>query len=213
MTLLGCDVSVEYTPTFSVEAAYAAGLRFLGTKLSDGVKGTEIYEHGIDLLLAARVRRMAAIGYHFVRPDIDASVQADMFARQLDRAGVAGVLDVESGTAATVDLAREIHLRVVTLGHRVAFTYLPKWWHATSGSPSLAGLPPLWGSRYVTSAPGVEAVGTPQQIAAGINPSWWDPYGGKQVVILQYTQKATVGGLTVTADAYPGSLADLELLT
>jgi hypothetical protein len=212
--IYGCDLSPEYQPGFDVDTAYDAGCRFLAVKLSDGTKGYDRYEEGIDVLDAARFgHRMVGIGYHFVRPDVSAVDQAVMFARQLKRAGDApGMLDIESGDAKALDLVREIHLNLVRdLGCRVAFTYLPRWWWGSIGSPSLAGLPTIWASRYVSNA-GVEVEGSPQQIAQGITPTSWETYGGKSLSVLQFTRKAKIGRYVMDADAFVGTLADLEVM-
>jgi lysozyme len=213
--IYGCDLSTEYQKTFDVDAAHAAGLRFVAVKVSDGTKGYDLYDPGLDILDTVRYggRRMVGLGYHYVRSEVPAPEQAAMFALQLRRGRCAGMLDVETGGAETFDIAREIHYLVACeLGQRVAFTYLPRWWWSTIGKPSLAGLPPLWGSRYVTKS-GVEVTGTPQEIAAGIEVASWEYYGGKSVSVLQYTRKARIGSaLAMTADAFGGTLADLEML-
>jgi Glycosyl hydrolases family 25 len=212
--IYGCDLSTEYQHGFDIEAVEAAGLRFVAVKLSDGQKGYDLYDPGLDILDQVRYggRRMVGLGYHYVRPEVPAAEQAAMFALQLRRGSCSGMLDVESGGPEALDLTREIHYQVsCELGYRIAFTYLPRWWWSSIGNPSLAGLPPLWGSRYVSKS-GVEVAGTPQQIAAGIDVAAWQYYGGKSVSVLQYTRKATVGQMTVTADAYGGTLADLEQL-
>jgi lysozyme len=213
MPLMGCDLSVEYQPTLDMDAAVAAGVRFVAVKVSDGTKGYDRYEAALDIVSDARKRRLVALGYHYVRPGIDAHTQADMFARQIRRAGVAGVLDVEEGDASMVDLAREIVWQTVsTYGQRVALTYLPRWWWQQVGSPSLAGLPLLWASHYVSSG-GTETTGSPASIAAGVDPTWWDSYGGKSVRMLQFTSKATIDGKLMDADLFSGTRAELESLT
>ena len=212
--LIGCDLSPEYQPGFDVDTAYDAGCRFLAVKVSDGAKGYDRYEEAIDVLDSARFgRRIVGLGYHFIRPEVPADEQAAMFAQQLRRAGDApGMLDVESGGAAALDLTREIHrLLIADHGCRIPLLYLPRWWWDSIGRPSLAGLPPLWASRYVSNA-GTEVEGTPQQIAQGIGADWWTPYGGKPVAVLQFTRRATIGRYRMDADVFAGTRADLERL-
>lgn len=205
--VLGCDLSSEYTKGFTVAEAQRASCQFVVAKLSDGTKGTAPYMEALDILAAAKSVGMLALGYHYVRPDVPAKVQAEMFAGQLRRAWATGMLDVEAGDAKAVDLTREIALGVDTAGSWVAFTYLPRWWWSQVGSPSLAGLPPVWASRYVTGV-----TGSPASIANGIKSDWWAPYGGKSPAVLQYTDRATIGRYTMDASAFRGSRAALDVL-
>ncbi len=215
--IFGVDLSPEYQAGFSIEQAHREGIRFVGVKLSDGTKGTERYEEGIDWVRRARFLRMVALGYHFLRAETPAADQVDMLADQIGRAGgIPAVLDCERGS---VDLLREVAWGLVRRRVRVAFTYLPRWyWQGLASAaspmpPSLAGMAPLWASRFVVEpgrVPVTERTGTPAEIATGIDPTWWEGYGGQQTSLLQFTRKATVAGMVVDADAYRGSLADLE---
>lgn len=221
MVLLGADLSPEYQPAFDVARAHREGIRFLAVKLSDGLKGWERYQDGIRVIRQATDLGMPTVGYHFLRqpavPGV-ASVfaQAETFARQLRRAGsVPGVVDWESttGSTPTVDHLREMVGETWAAGARLAFTYAPKWYWQRQGAPSLAGLPPLWASRYVTvpgSIPPLQASGHPADLAALVDPAWWEPYGGRPVSLLQFTSKASVAGFVMDANVYRGDLLQLE---
>jgi lysozyme len=219
--IAGCDLSPEYQPRFDVHAAHAQGIRFIAVKLSDSAKGTERYEDGIRVLRTAHTLGMVGLGYHFMRADAGIERDAEMFAAQLRRAGVPGVIDWEEhgvpgggGFARpSIDQLRDLTGAVWATGARLAFTYAPRWYWNKQSQPSLAGLPPLWASRYVTvpdSKPAVHATGTWTELAALIDPAWWDGYGGKPVRLLQFTSKATIAGFVMDADIYPGTLPELE---
>ena len=217
--IAGCDISPEYQPRFDVHAAHAQGIRFIAVKLGDSVKGTERYEDGVRVLRQAHALGMVGLGYWFMRADAAVERDAEMFAAQLRRAGVPGVLDWEEhgapgggGFAApTIDQLRDLTGAVWAQGARLAFTYAPRWYSSKQGSPSLAGLPPLWASRYVTK-PGTreQATGTWAELATLVDPAWWDGYGGKPVRLLQFTSKATIAGFVMDADIYQGTLPELE---
>lgn len=108
----------------------------------------------------------------------------------------------------TVDGIRLFLNRCAAYGADVRLSYLPYWYWQRMGSPSLAGLPPLWASSYPSNA-----TGTPGQLYPAVTPSRWASYGGLPVRVLQFSQTGIAGGIQpVDLDAYLGSKADLAAL-
>ncbi|HEY2763427.1 MAG TPA: GH25 family lysozyme [Pseudonocardiaceae bacterium] len=98
--------------------------------------------------------------------------------------------------------------RCAAHGATVPLLYLPQWFWQAMGSPSLAGLPPLWASSY----PGSSA-GTPAQLYANVTPRRWNGYGGLGVAVLQFADTGIVAGYQpVDVDAYLGTSAQFAQL-
>lgn len=93
-------------------------------------------------------------------------------------------------------------------GADVRLSYLPRWFWERMGSPSLAGLPPLWASSYPS-----ERIGTPQDLYQAVDASRWAGYGGNQVAVLQFAETGIVAGQSpVDLDAYLGTRDQLAIL-
>lgn len=94
-------------------------------------------------------------GYHFLRSDSPVKDQAATF-MSVCPPEIAAVPDIESIkdksgrviSAPTLAQAREFVDRLQQAGYHVPMQYLPRWYYSTWGSPSLDGMPPIWGSYY-----------------------------------------------------------------
>ena len=83
--------------------------------------------------------------------------------------------------------------------------YIPRWYWQQIGSPSLAGLPPLWSSRYPDNV-----VGTLADEWADVPAHFWNGYGGLDVLLLQFTSSARIAGYQpLDASAFRGTRAQL----
>lgn len=95
-------------------------------------------------------------------------------------------------------------------GMRVILGYVPRWYWASQGALNILNQgPPLVNSRYGT------ATGTPAQIyaaAGGDAGSGWGSYGGQQVALWQFTNKASMAGMAIDCSAFRGSLTQLKEL-
>lgn len=204
--ILGCDLSTEYRNDFVVGQAMREGMSFVAVKLYDSLKGSDRYEDGVRILRTAQSLGMPCWGYAFLRAGADPVADAGRFSAQLERAGVSGALDWESAgdSKPDVDQLRNTVGELWAQGARVCFTYAPRWYWEQQGSPSLAGLPPLWASRYVGTA-----AGSPGELVGRVDPSWWNSYGGRPVRVLQYSSTATVLGAATDVNVYQGSVAQL----
>lgn len=114
-------------------------------------------------------------------------------------------LDCEHGSG-NIEFFKSVLYYFRQAGIRVPLSYIPKWYWQQVGSPSLAGLPPLWSSRYVVGT------GTASQLYPGDSSAHWNGYGNNSISITQFTSSAKVAGYTVDANAFKGSLIDLDNL-
>ena len=122
-------------------------------------------------------------------------------------AGVPVVMDVEANSG-NVALTRDIVGRLNVAGVRTPLLYIPRWYWQQIGSPSLAGLPPLWSSRYPNNV-----VGALADEWAEVPASYWDGYGGLSVALLQFTSSARIAGYApLDASAYRGTRDQLAAL-
>jgi lysozyme len=115
-------------------------------------------------------------------------------------------LDVEDGSG-SITFLRAVYDAFGEAGLRVPLIYVPRWyWSGVGGSASLAGLPPLWSSRYVAGT------GWATVLYPGDQSSHWTGYGGNHVAITQFTSQATVAGRLVDANAFRGTREQLHQL-
>jgi lysozyme len=121
--------------------------------------------------------------------------------------GVPVILDVEANSG-SVALTRDLVAQLRAAGYRVPLLYLPRWYWQQIGSPSLAGLPPLWSSRYPNNTVGLLA-----SEWAEVPASYWHGYGGLDVALLQFTSSAKIAGYApLDASAFRGTRTELAAL-
>lgn len=169
-----------------------------GKELMEAVTGI----YGVDI----HRQFQAGINIEKIRCEGFDFMAAKVFAEGLRTAGVPGMLDAEAlasngctpvltvaGIRGFLDACRRLDARV---------SHLPHWYWNRLGGPSLAGLPPLWASRYVSPgvASGPASVMYQSHAAAG-----WDAYGSLGVKVLQFTDRAQVAGRLVDADHFRGT--------
>lgn len=115
--------------------------------------------------------------------------------------------DVEANSGG-VGLTRDLIGLLRAAGYRVPLMYLPRWYWQQLGSPSLAGLPPLWSSRYPNNVVGLLA-----SEWAEVPASYWAGYGGLDVALLQFTSSARIAGYQpLDASAFRGTRDQLAAL-
>src|SRR4029077_13166700 len=137
----------------------------------------------------------------------DGAGQADFFhATAGDMAGFAIAVDVEPATESepTADDAHACvaRLRELYPSHPV-IGYIPQWYW---GTRSTRFVDVLWASNYVTGT------GRPATLYAKVTPSQWARYGGRAPALLQFTNAATVPGVSgrVDCSAFRGTAARLR---
>ncbi len=149
---------------------------------------------------------MPGAAYHYVRSNASAGAQVAKVASVVPK-NVPVIPDVEENSG-TIGLTREFVAKLRAAGFVVPLLYLPQWYWKKIGSPSLAGLPPLWSSRYPDNI-----AGTIGDEFADVPASHWQGYGGLPVALLQFTSSA-IGSWKgkVDANAYRGTRAQLASL-
>lgn len=155
-----------------------------------------------------RCRRAGLLfaAYHYQEAGVSASAQVANIRRTVPK-DVPVIPDVENGSGG-VDLTREIVRLLRAEGYTVPLSYIPRWYWQQLGSPSLAGLPPLWSSRYPDNV-----VNDYRTEFSQVPARFWDGYGGLPVALLQFTSSARVAGYSpLDCNAFRGTLQDLKAL-
>lgn len=206
MTLFGIDISHHQNghPDLA-RARDEDGIQFVFIKATEGADFVDV-DYRVNLS-RTRSAGLLPAAYHYVRSDASAAAQVANVQRTVTT-DVPVILDVESNSGG-VSLTREVVSRLRGVGYRVPLLYLPRWYWQQLGSPSLAGLPPLWSSRYPDTV-----IGDIEDEWAGTPASYWNGYGGLAVVVLQFTSSARVAGYApLDANAFQGTRDQLaELL-
>ena len=141
--------------------------------------------------------------YWYQRANVSAAAHVAKI-RQVVPRDVPVILDVEHGSGG-IALTREIIQLLHAEGYSTPLLYIPRWYWQQIGSPSLAGLPPLWSSRYPDNR-----VGTIADEWADVPAHYWDGYGGLPVALLQFTSSALIAGYQpLDASAFRGTRAQL----
>ena len=158
--------------------------------------------------LAARAAASGFVpgGYLFLEAG-DGAGQADFFhAAAGDMAGFAIAVDVEPA-AGSKPAAADAHACVARLRHlypsHPVIGYIPHWYW---GDQSTRFVDVLWASNYVTGT------GPPATLYAKVTPGQWAAYGGRAPALLQFTNAATVPGVSgpVDCSAFRGTAAQLR---
>ena len=200
----GLDISHYQNAALSLANARAEGCEFVFLKATEGATFTD--SAFAANLAEARAAGMLVAAYVFQRSDSSAQAHVDRVTQVVPK-DVPVIPDVESGSG-SVALTRELVDRLRAAGYRVPLLYLPRWYWQQLGSPSLAGLPPLWSSRYPDTA-----VGTLPQQWSKVPAGYWDGYGGLDVAVLQFTSSASIAGYSpLDADAFRGTRDELAAL-
>lgn len=204
MVTFGLDISHHQDLSLDLKQCKRDGIEFVFIKSTEG-SGYADPEFAVNLARARAAGQLVA-AYHYVRGDASVAAQVSNISRVVPR-DVPIIMDVEAnsgGIATTRDLIgvlRSIHYRSPLL-------YLPKWYWQQIGQPSLAGLPPLWSSRYPDNTIGLLA-----DEWSRVPATYWTGYGGLDVAVLQFTSSARIAGhAPLDANAYRGTRVQLDAL-
>lgn len=202
MTIYGVDIS-NFQAGLDLSRVKAEGFSFVFAKVSEGNYYTDPSWHTFhdeavanDLLYA---------GYHYLRGDCDINEQADMFVGNLGDARCPTMIDFEAnggGIASFWAFVNAVNAR----GRQINLSYIPRWYWQQIGSPDLTGVPGLIQSSYVNGG------GFASALYPGDNTSFWNGFGGVEVSVLQFTDQASVAGMSVDADAFQGTTDQLAQL-
>lgn len=156
-------------------------------------------------MAAARRGGAIAVPYIYLRTNVD---QTFATFRQQEPNPRPVIVDVEDGSGARPECDR-MHSLLHGAGYTTPLLYWPDWYRKKVGSPSLAGLPPLWTSWY------------PDYVNRGFDaglaqlPAWvWNGYGGLPTLIAQFTSSGRLSGYGGNLDLnyYPGTREELARL-
>jgi lysozyme len=200
--LFGVDLS-HHKPGFDFGRARREGITFALLKASEGDSMSDATF--TPYLTASRKAGLLTAAYHYQRADAAVSAQVRRVTSMVPR-DVPVAVDVEANSG-SVALTRQLIGALKLAGYRVPWVYLPRWYWQQIGSPSLAGLPPLWSSRYPSMS-----VASATATYRSVPESYWSGYGGLNVELLQYTSSAAVANYTagsIDVSAFRGSLAQL----
>ncbi|WP_205669350.1 glycoside hydrolase family 25 protein [Amycolatopsis suaedae] len=203
MVLFGLDTSHHQRGNPDLARARAEGIEYILLKATEGSTFR-------DPRFQATLRRARDVGmlvaaYHYQRPG-SAAAQVDTI-RSMVPTDVPVIPDVEAGSG-SVSLTRELVDRLRAAGYTVPLLYLPRWYWQQIGSPTLAGLPPLWSSRYPDNQQG-----TVLDEYADVPGHYWNGYGGLDVAVLQFSSSGRVAGYgPLDLNAFRGTRDQLAAL-
>lgn len=202
--IFGIDIS-HYQAGLDLAQVFAQGYEFVIAKVSEGDYYTDdSWPEFRDATLAAG---KILVGYHYVRGDCDAEAQAELFVNHLGDHGIPAMLDHELNSG-DIGAFEAVRAAVENRGVRVALSYLPHWyWQGHIGSPDLSGIPPLMTSSYGDGRSGYASV-----IYPGADDVGWQPYGGAEVAVFQFSESGAVAGRSLDVDAFRGTPDQLRTL-
>lgn len=210
MTIYGVDISnhqqdAQRRPSLNLQQVKNEGYQFAIIKATEGTGFRD--QHMAHYVAASRAAGLLTAVYLYVKEQ-PAADQAQVFAEHVGDTTLPVALDIEEGAGANPQLWRDIAAELTARGYRVILTYCPRWYWERIGSPSLAGLPPLWSSSYPLGY--TADLGSSIYAKAG---GWPHGYGGlDSPTIWQFTSSALVDGHRLDANAYEGTLDDLTAL-
>jgi hypothetical protein len=200
----GLDISHHQNIALDLHQCRREGIEFVFLKATEGSTFVDS-EFGANLA-EARAAGLLVCAYHYLRSTASAAAQVANVARVVPQ-DVPVIPDVEANSG-SIGLTREFVTRLREAGYRVPLLYLPRWYWQQIGSPPLAGLPPLWSSRYPDNV-----IGALQSKWAQVPAHYWNGYGGLDVAVLQFTSSARIAGhAPLDANAYRGTRAQLAAL-
>lgn len=204
MVTFGLDISHHQDLGLDLAQCRREGIEFVFIKSSEG--GTFVDSEFRANLHEARDAGMLVAAYHYLRSNASAAAQVANVQAVVPR-DVPVIPDVEANSGG-VGLVREFVDLLRAVGYHVPFTYLPRWYWTQLGQPSLAGLPPLWSSRYPDNV-----VGSIADEFADVPVRYWAGYGGLDVAVLQFTSSVRIAGhVPLDANAYRGTRDQLAAL-
>lgn len=204
MVTFGLDISHHQDLRLDLAQCRREGIEFVFLKATEGSSFVDS-EFGANLA-EARAAGLLVAAYHYVRSNATAAAQVANVARVIPR-DVPVIPDVEANSGGIV-LVRAVVAGLRAAGYSVPLSYIPRWYWQQIGSPSLAGLPPLWSSRYPDNV-----VGSIADEWADVPANYWNGYGGLNVAVLQFTSSVRIAGhQPLDANAFRGTRQELAAL-
>lgn len=204
MVTFGLDISHHQDLGLDLAQCRREGIEFVFIKSSEGASFVDP-EFATNLAEAKAAGQLVA-AYHYVRSNASVAAQVANVQRTVP-AGVPIIPDVEANSGGIAPV-REFVDWLRAVGYSVPLLYLPRWYWQQLGRPTLAGLPPLWSSRYPDNI-----VGSLQDEWADVPATYWIGYGGLEVEVLQFTSSTRIAGhQPLDANAYRGTRDQLAAL-
>ncbi|PXX60392.1 GH25 family lysozyme M1 (1,4-beta-N-acetylmuramidase) [Nocardia tenerifensis] len=205
LTAFGIDIS-NHQGEFDFARAAAEGMSFATHKICQSTWRDPLWPRAREQM-GAHFEFWG--GYIYCRLDTTPDAEADAALGYLGDTTIPIQIDYEdpNGTLTITDLLARVDALTVR-GFTLLPIYLPRWhWRDHMGAPDLSGLPvPIWNSHYVTG------VGTPAQLYPGDAHPGWEPMGGKDIAILQFSSTAAIGGQRIDVNAIRGGRDQLAHL-
>lgn len=197
----GIDIS-NHQGVVDLDRVKAEGFSFVWAKVSEGATFRDTYWPGTRD--AARRAGLILAGYHYIREG-DAAAQARAFVEHLGDKSIPAMLDFEDGSG-RIEQFWAVKDAIEALGVRVRLSYIPDWYWERIGKPDLSTVPGLIASEYVSGT------GYASVLYPGNNSPLWKSFGGRTPDILQFTDRATVTGRPMDANAFRGTPDQLRQL-
>lgn len=203
MVLFGPDVS-HYQSGIDLKRAASEGCSFVIGKISQGASS-----HDAQWPATRDQGRAAGLlicGYHFLTTDSPAAQAANCAAHIGDKS-IPVALDWESGGGNGANLLAVL-AAFRTAGLNVRLIYTGSWYFGPNGAPDLTGTGcALWKSRYPSTNPGA-----PAALYGKVPASYWGGLGGLATSLLQFTDAASVAGVSCDCSAFQGTRDQLAAL-
>lgn len=179
------------------------GFSWMEHKVSEGNYYSDPYWPVVRDWCAAN--NVPCIGYHYVTTN-DPTSQAATFKN--NGGGNVAMLDFEANSGALGNFWAVVNA-FNAAGITVTLSYIPRWYWQQIGSPDLSTVPGLISSAYFEEG---TYASTEYADAGGDQGSGWAPYGGATPVIWQFSDGAIIDGKSVDANAFKGTIDQLQTL-
>jgi lysozyme len=205
MTLYGPDTSNNNFTSNSAAIAFVSqlpgqGFSWIEQKVSEGSYYQDPYWPIISRWCGQN--GFPCIGYHYVTRDAPAA-QAQTW--RSNNGGRVAMLDFEANSGDINNFWAVVNA-FNDAGVTISLSYIPHWYWQQIGSPDLSGVPGLIASNYVGGT------GYAANLYPGGESAYWTPYGNATPQLLQFTDAAQIGNLSVDCNASEGTLDQLIAL-
>lgn len=203
MTLYGIDIS-NFQAGIDLARVAEEGFSWVEAKVSEG----NYYRDPTWASNRAAAERagLPIIGYHYAISSSSPASQVQTW--QANGGPNVCMIDFENNSGNINDFWTLVHA-FNSAGITVALSYIPQWYWRNIGSPDLSQVPGLISSAYPGGTGYASAI---YSATGGDSGSGWAAYGNANPVIWQFTDKATVAGRPVDANAFRGTITQLTTL-
>lgn len=206
MTLYGPDISNNNGSGISMAEVAREGFSFIFAKVTEGnYFQDETWPGYRD---AARAAGLRLAGYHYAAKSSSPVSQVANWQETVGDLSIPVMIDFEANSG-NIDDYWALVQAFNAAGHRVALSYIPEWYWSSIGSPDLSKVPGLIASNYPGGSGYASAI---YNANGGDNGPGWNAYGNATPALWQFTDQASIAGYSLDANAFRGSLAQLDAL-